>query len=359
MKISTIYTCQVGPLADGAISFENDWTGKIESKVLLTGANGCGKSTVLRGYAMLWDALGYWLDQRKPLPQKHEAKQWLQRWGGMAIVLEDMSDILPPESQQKIGLMFGGMSWCADIQRKHTDIAWIGESIERTGKVGQPKRSLYLPKEKWLDDWSQKRKLMILSADKVAAPNMMYLDAEERRWVTPKRNLTEPLPDVLTQRWLTKYVVTEDWKGQLEASLINLKTTQLRKYHEVIRGLNKFLVGKEIDPDIKAGEGRLRVKIKGERGGRHSIDELSAGEHQVLILLFLMLRWLQHGGVVLIDEPDLYLHPSLVSPLLETLEKTAAEFNAQLIITSHAVDIWQRYECSGLRLDLTTGRGHV
>ena len=101
----------------------------------------------------------------------------------------------------------------------------------------------------------------------------------------------------------------------------------------------------------------MRVKIKGERGIRHSIDELSAGEHQVLILLFLMLRWLQPGGVVLIDEPDLYLHPSLVSPLLDVLEKTAAELKAQLIITSHAVDIWERYESSGLRIDLKTGRG--
>lgn len=357
MRISKIYTDQVGPLANGSISFENDWTEEVDTRILLTGPNGCGKSTVLRGCAMLWDALGYWLDQRKALPQKHESKQWLQRWGGMAIVLEDMSDILLSEPPQKIGLILGTMTWCEKIQSQTPNIVWIGESIERTGKPGQPKRSLYLPKEKWIDDWSQKHKLLILSSEKVSAPNMMYLDAEERRWVTPKRNLTEPLPDVLTQRWLTKYVVTEDWKGQLEASLINLKTTQLHKYHEVIRGLNKFLVGKEIDPDIKAGEGRLRVKIKGERGIRHSIDELSAGEHQVLILLFLMLRWLQPGGVVLIDEPDLYLHPSLVSPLLDVLEKTAADLKAQLIITSHAVDIWERYESSGLRIDLKTGRG--
>ena len=44
-------------------------------------------------------------------------------------------------------------------------------------------------------------------------------------------------------------------------------------------------MGKEIEADIKPGEGRLS-KDKGERGVHHSIDELSAGEHQVLILLF-------------------------------------------------------------------------
>lgn len=355
MRISSIYTDQVGPLADGEISFENDWTEEVESKVLLTGPNGCGKSTVIRGCAMLWVALGYWLDQRKALPQKHEAKQWLQRWGGMAVILDDMEEITG-QGNAKVGLVFGSISWCEELKVKDPNVFWIGEAVERTGKPGQPRRALYMPRESWVDDWSQKRKKLILSGEKLAAPNMMYLDAEERRWVTPKRNIAEPLPDVLSQRWLTKYVVTDDWKGQLEASLINLKTTQLHKYHEVIRGLNQFLMGKEIDPDIKAGEGRLRVRIKGERGVHHSIDELSAGEHQVLILIFLLLRWLQPGGVVLIDEPDLYLHPSLVDPLLDVLERTARELDAQLIITSHSVDVWRRYETTGTRVELHTSR---
>lgn len=364
MKIAAIYSQQVGPLSEGVISFENDWTEETETKVLLTGPNGCGKSTVLRGGAYLWEALGYWLDQRKALPQKHDAKQWLQRWGGLALILEDLDELIPKTGQSeiqwdtpfRIGLIFGSRDWCEKLQQEHPHVFWIGESVERTGKPGQPKRSLYLPKMHWLDEWSLRRKQMILSSEKVSAPNMMYLDAEERRWVTPKKNLTEPLPDQLAQRWLTKYRVTEDWKGQLEASLINLKATQLHKFHEIIRLFNRFLIGKAIETDIKPGEGRLRVKIKGQRGVFHGLDDLSAGEHQVLILLFLLQRWLQPKGVILIDEPDLYLHPSLVNPLLDALESAAAEYQAQLIITSHSVDIWQRYESQGMRLELKSGQ---
>ncbi|MBE1235958.1 AAA family ATPase, partial [Salmonella enterica] len=48
MKIAAIYTQSVGPLPDGEIRFENDWSGEIESNVLITGPNGCGKSTLLR-----------------------------------------------------------------------------------------------------------------------------------------------------------------------------------------------------------------------------------------------------------------------------------------------------------------------
>ena len=191
-----------------------------------------------------------------------------------------------------------------------------------------------------------------MSYEKVKGPNLIYLDAEERRWVTPKRNLAEPLPDLLTQRWLTKYIVTDDWKGQLEASLIALKTTQLHKFHDVIRNLNQFLMDKEIDPDLKHGKGRLRVKLKGIRGVYHSIDELSAGEHQILILIYLISRWMQPGGIVLIDEPDLYLHPSLVAPLLSIIEQLVTEGDGQLLISSHAVDVWARYENQGKRIEL-------
>jgi len=349
MKITDIYTQGVGPLKSENIACKNEWTGEIESRVLFTGPNGCGKSTLLRAVAMLWDASAYWLDHRKVLPQKHEAKQWLQQWDGVAVVMDGMH----PFHHKPVAFVFGSLSWISALQQKHTDISFIGETIVHKNQDAPPKRALLIPKEPWIDEWANDRKKMILSYEKVDGPNLIYLDAEERRWVKPKRNLSEPQPDLLSQRWLTRYIVSEDWKGQLEASLITLKTTQLHRFHDVLRHLNEFLIGKELDSDIKPGEGRLRVKLKGQRGAFHSLDELSAGEHQVLILIYLISRWMQPGGIVLIDEPDLYLHPSLVAPLLTSLEKLVAEREGQLLITSHATDIWQRYESQGKRIELS------
>lgn len=349
MKISAIYTKGVGPLADGVITFENDWTEELESKILLTGPNGCGKSTVLRAVAMLWDAAGYWLDHGKLLPQTHKARIWLQRWEGIAVVF----DRVMPSYNHPVGLIFGSSEWIGDLLKNHSEIVWLAGELAGTG-IKRYFLDCSLGHEKLLNEWADSRKRLVLSHDKINAPNLIYLDAEERRWVAPKRNVAEPLPDPLSQRWLTKYVVTEDWQGQLEASLINLKTTQLHKYHDVIRDLNQFLVGKEIDHDIKPGEGRLRVKLKGQRGASHSLDELSAGEHQVLILIYLISRWMQPGGVVLIDEPDLYLHPSLINSLLASVEQLVQDRGGQLIITSHAVDVWHRYENQGKRIELKT-----
>lgn len=357
MKISAIYTKGVGPLADGVITFENDWTEDIESKILLTGPNGCGKSTLLRGIAMLWEAAGYWLDQRKCLPKNHKARLWLQRWDGIAVVFDQM----PPYYDYPVGLIYGSHHWVNETIAKYHNVNWLlGENYGPDNKksfMSFAPISLDADTSEFdvaLNRWAEGRKRLILTHDKVVSPNIIYMDAEERRWVAPKRNVAEPLPDPLSQRWLTEYVVTEDWKGQLEASLINLKTTQLHKYHEVIRELNRFLVGKEIDPDIKPGEGRLRVKLKGQRGAGHSLDELSAGEHQVLILIYQISRWLQPGGVVLIDEPDLYLHPSLINSLLSSIEQLVQGRSGQLIITSHTVDVWHRYENQGKRIELKT-----
>jgi energy-coupling factor transporter ATP-binding protein EcfA2 len=347
MRIQAIITQGVGSLPDGEISLDNDWTGSVETRVLFTGPNGCGKSTLLRGIAMLWDALGHWLDQRKILPQKHESREWLQRWGGFAVVLSG----LKPSYPEPVLLLFGTQAWRRDALAGYDNVAVIGETFTR-GSIGKPKRELHLPKDEWLEEWGNARKKQILTYEAIDTPNLVYLDAEERRWVSPKRNISEPQPDLLSQRWLTRYLVTDDWKGQLEASLITLKTSQLHLYHEVIRSLNRFLAGKEIDPDIRPGEGRLRVKLHNQRGIHHSLDDLSAGEHQVLILIYLISRWMQEGAVVLIDEPDLYLHPSIIDHFLSVLERLVDKKDGQLLITSHAVDVWQRYENNGLRVEL-------
>lgn len=354
MKIESLHFSDAGPLMDRQVDFADEWTGDMGQRILFSGPNGCGKTTVLRAVAMLWEATGAWLDHRKPLARNHPVREWLQRWGGMAVVLTD-TGLTGPENAP-LGLIFGEADWCAALMAQRPAVQWLGESVARTGKPGNPKRDLFLPAGDWLQAWSTARKKLILAFEPTDVPNVIFMDAEERRWVAPKRNVGESLAEQPALRWAPRYIATEDWRGQLEASLINLKVTQPKKFFHVMGELNAFLVGKTIETDIRPGENRMRVKLKGQRGQFHTLDDLSAGEHQVLIILYLIARWAEKGCLVLIDEPDLYLHPSLISGLLSRIENMVQELGGQLLITSHIPEVWNRYERTGKRIDLGVGR---
>ena len=148
MKIKSMHFYEFGPLADQVISLEKEWDDVIEPRILFSGPNGCGKSTVLRVVAMLWDALGYWLDHRKSLPKNHATREWLQRWGGCALILDQLSF-----TEQTVGLLFGDLNWCNQIQKQNAGVRWIGEGVSRTGRPGAPKREMFMPNEAWLDEW--------------------------------------------------------------------------------------------------------------------------------------------------------------------------------------------------------------
>ena len=85
MKIRSIHTYKAGPLGTQTLDFHDDWSGQTHERILLSGPNGCGKSTVLKIVATLWSAFGYWLHHRKPLPKSHPRSGVVgKRWGGVA-----------------------------------------------------------------------------------------------------------------------------------------------------------------------------------------------------------------------------------------------------------------------------------
>lgn len=86
-----------------------------------------------------------------------------------------------------------------------------------------------------------------------------------------------------------------------------------------------------IDPAAPFG---ATLSVETPSGARHSIDQLSSGEQEVLALMFYVRRLSAHGGLLLVDEPELHLHPTLQQSLFAVMENIAER--AQVWIVTHS-----------------------
>jgi predicted ATPase len=346
MKIREIHTLEAGPMGTQTFLFRDEWSGETASRILFSGPNGCGKSSVLRAVSYLWSGLGQWLNKRELVPLNAPEREWLGGVEGVAVVLED----LPFGLSQPLVLVYGDFDFIQNLKKRLPDYLFIGEGTRRNSKHMLFRKFFWPEGVPQLDEWTRERQRMLVSSEPSSSPNMIFLDAEERRWVASRGKRGDIKPEDLQQRWLSRYLASERGEGQLEESLLSVKTASDELFSKIVDDMNAFLNGKRILKEVRLGENRIRIEL--ENGKSHGLDQLSAGEHQVLILLFQIGRWMERGGIVLIDEPDLYLHPSLVSGLLAQIEKMVADKNGQLIITSHVPEVWLRYETLGLRVQL-------
>lgn len=341
MKIRHFYARNQGPLRDLSLDFTKPLSEETESLLLLSGPNGSGKTALLHRIAVLWNCAPSWFTYSKRNQPLTSEKLWSHY--GVSIIIDSPLQ----SSTETVGLFFGSQDYLQELQLIHPDIIWLGQIVSSKHPEGEllPIPDQYKP---FLNKWAEERNRLVLTPNKTDTANMIHLDAERRRWVNPKKNVGDLIPDDYRDRWLTEYDATENWKGQLEAGLINLKIVDAEKYQQIIADMNKCLVNKQIDPTIhEKDRNRLRVYLKHAPQEWHYLDALSAGERQALIMIYIISRWLEEGGVVLIDEPDLHLHPSLIKGLLGQIESLVKQRNGQLLITSHNLDIWKRYKAIG------------
>lgn len=123
MRIRAIHTYEFGALGTQSFDFRDSWSDETATRILLSGANGCGKSTLLRGIAMLWSAFGYWLHNRKHLPEKSVERRFLSMGGGFAIVVEN----LPFAETKSLLLAFGEGHWSTNPALVKPDYIALGE----------------------------------------------------------------------------------------------------------------------------------------------------------------------------------------------------------------------------------------
>jgi len=97
--------------------------------------------------------------------------------------------------------------------------------------------------------------------------------------------------------------------------------------------------------DIDPAQPR-EFQYKDESGQSLTFNTLSSGEQEVVKILFDVARKDIRHSIIIVDEPELHLHPTLTFKLIETL-KNIGEHTNQFIFLTHSADLISTYFSTG------------
>ena len=143
--------------------------------------------------------------------------------------------------------------------------------------------------------------------------------------------LTQQLDMLLYQRQKDVYSFTD---YRLETTTRPRENVSQEHIHDFLNIINRFFAstGKTIHINER------NEIVFDKTGVILTIEQLSSGEKQVLILLFTVFLMKQQTAVLLLDEPEISLHMDWQDKLIETLFEINP--NCQVFLTTHSPNIF-------------------
>ena len=121
-------------------------------------------------------------------------------------------------------------------------------------------------------------------------------------------------------------------------------------YAEVRKHINLIFEGLKIKIEFDSRDGDGNLFFRNKKGKVFSIDDISTGEKTLLSkILYLYIQKIK-DKVILIDEPELSLHPAWQNRVLKLYENFANENNCQIIIATHSPHIIGSAENKSIRI---------
>ena len=358
MKIRRVILKGVRNFKDFDRSFEDSWNGKIPGSLVLIGPNGSGKTTLLNVISGLWQLLNDALIHEKNVIRPSIV-------GVEPSILTTIDSSLASARLAAIEIieflnappfwLFAGSDpiEIKAFNRAYPQALRIGRLYEVDKTTGYPSWSYtYLEpgaskgqsidvedetRPSWYSEWRE-RLVKNVYGKNHDLPNIVFLESETRL-LLPVNDSTGMTPEPDEFQWLSRYEPGTSRKGSLQNYLFGLKAVNPDVYDSVIQQVNAFLVGKKL-ADFSPRSYELMVQVGEEK---HRAVDLSSGEKQVLLMLVTILRRLEPGGIVLIDEPDLHLHVSLMNAFVSHLRRLVEEKKGQLILASHSPELWREF----------------
>jgi len=110
-------------------------------------------------------------------------------------------------------------------------------------------------------------------------------------------------------------------------------------YQEISDYMTKIFKDMDILVTFDRMDKYKKLYFKNFRGDSFSIDDISTGEKTLVEKILLIYLMNIKDSVILIDEPELSLHPTWQSRVLKLYENFAIENNCQIIIATHSPQI--------------------
>ena len=325
MRILSFYQQGVYGLSEVALDFVDHATGKPRQRTVIAGSNGTGKTTILeiifsllKHTPHLYDAV---YTSKHTLAQDEKAKITL-------------SDLPLPSGNHPITLAL-------DATGPHLT------SNEEIGNI----------RGNWLGA------ILQASSGKRDFPNCVYFPSEGRELQSKGKGQIIDQPR--DYQWVYRFDDSAKWEGSLESFLVAMDYRDLMAQREGRAGdefsrftklINSFLQDKQ----IRGVDDKFRIKVEAANGQQFGLEALSSGEKQIVLLLGEIQRRLRLGGLLLIDEPEIHLHPRWQRLLVRALTDLCAEYDAQMILTTHSEEIASAvYEHELVLLDAVFAREAV
>lgn len=288
--------------------------GTTHPAVCLRGLNGSGKTTYLEAIAQLWEWFRLCTKRRALLTPTGE----LLRNSGTVAAL--FSGLPGPEKSMWI-------AWGDPV-----DNVWFRPSV--------------------LKYWDE---LFTRAESGMGAPpsppNIVWIEAENKyvpRLAADELTTLRPAPSFQP---LARYDPGDRSASHLEIVLRTLFLARRERWDILASYIGELRPGLELLDRFDEASQRPLFRLR--TGEILGVEHLSAGERSLLINLCMILRWLAPGGIVLLDEPELHQHVSLMRASLAVLDSIIArEFNGQLIVASHAPEVWDHFRLSDAIIEL-------
>lgn len=329
MRLIAVQLQGVGGLADGRVELP------LGPVAAFAGANGTGKSKLLACLLSPWS-------QAVPSPRAGEAAEVTVEF---RLTQEERVAI----AELSVTAGWGQVEIPELVKVRTTNQPMVG--IQRHAEPAITVLTQIWTMQPFLQETSSLNVIYLPAERRLLPPNQTGIDlaqlSELIAWQknAESRNAAQNygrLDDQEFEQFAKALCVSDTLPSDDEESNVTKPRIQWPEFAETVDSL---IAPKRLMPLTREHSDQLRVKTA--NGDTHSVQELSSGERQALIIISRVLRAGAGHTVVLIDEPDAYLHPHLSQRLIQALESGVGA-DGQLIVATHSPSILDGVSPNGI-----------